>query len=122
MKAALAYFLFILLAFTQLHNAVVWANYEMNKAEITELFCVNKDKPELNCHGSCHLSKMLSSHYQENKDYINGLFIPQLELMFQEKASFCFLCFFQELSLPTLGQIGAASTGFYFNITQPPEA
>lgn len=36
---------------------VAW--YEANKNYITENFCINKDKPELNCCGKCHLRKEL---------------------------------------------------------------
>ena len=36
---------------------VAW--YEANKNYIIENFCINKDKPELNCCGKCHLRKEL---------------------------------------------------------------
>ena len=45
--------------FSQVYNTSVWVNYEMNIDEITDLFCENTDKPELNCHGTCHLKKQL---------------------------------------------------------------
>lgn len=38
---------------------LVVADYQMNKERITELFCVNKDKPKLQCNGKCHLAKQL---------------------------------------------------------------
>lgn len=31
----------------------------MNVSEITELFCVNKEKPQLQCNGKCHLATQL---------------------------------------------------------------
>lgn len=27
--------------------------------EITDAFCINKDKPEMHCNGTCHLKKQL---------------------------------------------------------------
>jgi len=43
---------------------VIWqsslvVNFYINRAEVTEKFCVNKDKPKMNCHGKCHLKKQL---------------------------------------------------------------
>lgn len=34
-------------------------DYQVHKERITELFCVNKDKPNLHCNGKCHLAKQL---------------------------------------------------------------
>lgn len=34
-------------------------DYYTNQKEYTEKYCENKAKPELNCHGSCHLSEQL---------------------------------------------------------------
>lgn len=36
------------------------AYYELNIEYITEKFCENKDKPQLQCNGKCHLAKELS--------------------------------------------------------------
>ena len=41
------------------YNAIVWINYELNIEEITELFCINKEKPVLQCHGKCHIKREL---------------------------------------------------------------
>ena len=35
------------------------AYYELNIDYIVETYCVNKDKPELQCNGKCHLAKQL---------------------------------------------------------------
>lgn len=39
--------------------------YFLNQEEITAKHCVNKDKPELNCKGKCHITKLLTG--QEKK-------------------------------------------------------
>lgn len=54
-----------------LYNAILFVNYEMNKQEITELFCINKDKPELNCNGSCHLMQQLKDREHREAEQIN---------------------------------------------------
>lgn len=36
-------------------------SFYLNRAEIIEKHCVNKDKPELECAGQCHLKKQLEA-------------------------------------------------------------
>ncbi len=36
-------------------------DFEINQEAITELFCINKDKPEMHCEGHCHLEKQLQA-------------------------------------------------------------
>lgn len=38
-------------------KSILIINYFLNTAEITELFCINKEKPQLECNGKCHLAK-----------------------------------------------------------------
>lgn len=45
-------------------QSVVIVHFYVNQAEIEENYCINKDKPELNCHGQCHLNQIL----QQNED------------------------------------------------------
>jgi hypothetical protein len=40
------------------------------QTEITELYCVNKSKPEMQCNGQCHLAKQMrriESEYEHSK-------------------------------------------------------
>jgi hypothetical protein len=66
---------------TQVHNTVVWVNYEVNMEEITDLFCENTDKPEMNCHGTCHLKKQIISTDNQNPVESNTqLYINEIQL------------------------------------------
>ena len=47
------------LAFYVAAPAFLWVNYEFNKSEITELFCINKENPRLQCDGKCHLKTQI---------------------------------------------------------------
>ncbi|MBK0370447.1 hypothetical protein [Flavobacterium agrisoli] len=49
-------FLFLLVSFQQ---ALILVHFELNQKSIEADFCVNKNKPELQCHGKCHLKKEL---------------------------------------------------------------
>lgn len=43
------------------------AIFQINQSEIIENFCVNKDRPELNCDGHCYLAKQLKSLEEKEK-------------------------------------------------------
>ena len=56
-------------------------SYEINKSEIIQQFCENKDKPKLKCEGTCHMKKMMIDESQED----NGLpivVLPEMLLYF----------------------------------------
>jgi hypothetical protein len=55
----LAFFLVGLLLLQTFSRELVVLDYQVHKERITELFCVNKDKPTLHCNGKCHLVKQL---------------------------------------------------------------
>lgn len=75
------------MCFTLLLNSMVYSviqgSYELNKAYIIENFCVNKDKPMMNCDGKCYLAEQLKA--QKEKQDANsthkftadfGVYIP----------------------------------------------
>lgn len=47
---------------------VLYFNYEINKDFITEEYCENKERPELQCNGQCHLAKQLKIAEQEKSN------------------------------------------------------
>ena len=59
MARLLAYFLTALLLLQTLGPEVLVLNYQLNKAEITARYCVNKVRPQLRCNGKCHLAQQL---------------------------------------------------------------
>lgn len=57
-------------------------DYEMNYEFISQVLCVNKDKPELQCNGKCHLVKeMAKTEKPENRGDRNN---EVLRLSFHE--------------------------------------
>ncbi len=51
-----------------LQQITVLGIYMLNKDYITEAFCVNKDKPELECNGKCHMKDVMEKN-EEKKDF-----------------------------------------------------
>lgn len=45
--------------------------FELNLDTIIEKYCVNKDKPEFQCNGKCHLATQLSNTSNKNDDNNN---------------------------------------------------
>jgi len=41
-------------------KSIIFIDYQINKAEITAKFCVNKDKPNMHCCGKCLLKRKLA--------------------------------------------------------------
>jgi len=41
-------------------QSVIIVHFYVNQAEIEAAYCVNKERPELNCHGQCHLNETLN--------------------------------------------------------------
>ena len=63
-KSFLSFFLVMILAWHQFTAVFILIDYELNKDWVTLKYCENKDKPEMNCQGKCHLIKQL----QKNKN------------------------------------------------------
>jgi hypothetical protein len=50
----------IFLLLNKLLFSLFWQlKYELNKAEITQKYCENKNRPALHCNGQCYLAKQL---------------------------------------------------------------
>ncbi|MCB2408161.1 hypothetical protein [Hymenobacter lucidus] len=59
MARILALLLTTLILLQTFSRELVVVDYQMHKERITRLFCLNKDKPRLQCNGKCHLAKKL---------------------------------------------------------------
>lgn len=63
-------FLISLLALILLHSfgkVFIVLDYQLQKEYIIEFLCINRDKPELQCEGKCHLKKELKKSEQSDK-------------------------------------------------------
>lgn len=59
MTRLFAFFLVALMLLQTLGQEVLVVDYQLNKARITELYCINKARPQLHCNGKCHLAQQL---------------------------------------------------------------
>ena len=76
--------------------------YVINYEYIAKVLCINKDKPEMQCNGKCHLMQELAKTSEKElpltptKKHV----VTETEVLFyQELESFAFDCFFNESTL-----------------------
>ncbi len=81
-----------------LYQTAALAFFEANRTYIAEVFCVNKDKPELDCRGQCHLKDMLEAG---SKNSEQAPVIPEAEHL---------LLFFLETFLPDINRVSFIQT------------
>mgnify|MGYP003673174318 CR=1 FL=1 len=48
--------------------------FELNIDSIIQKYCVNKDKPELQCNGKCHLAKQLNQNTDKDNNLLSLIF------------------------------------------------
>ncbi|SFZ92315.1 hypothetical protein SAMN05428642_102652 [Flaviramulus basaltis] len=58
----------VLILFNSLRVSLNYAYYEIDTKGFIEKLCENKDKPELQCNGKCHLKKVTESSSKESKE------------------------------------------------------
>lgn len=59
MARFLALFLSVLVLLQTFSRELTVLDYQVHREQVTRLFCVNKDKPKMQCNGRCHLVKQL---------------------------------------------------------------
>jgi len=78
-------------------NLALCAYYEINKKEIADKLCVNKNKPMMHCNGQCYLGKQLKkaeenekrqSQSLREKDEVITLYSPQTSVSYIPSFSF----------------------------------
>ncbi len=75
----------LLLALGTFHfgkNVVLVANYAIDYDYISEVFCINKDKPKSKCNGKCHLAKQLKKAEPIQSEQSKSALVNQVEFLF----------------------------------------
>ena len=67
-------------------QAIVIMNFKLNQKAITEQFCINKAKPELQCNGKCHLTKELQDTEHTNSEKIMNT--KKFDLVYYQDSEF----------------------------------
>mgnify|MGYP005749832645 CR=1 FL=1 len=96
-KAWLNIALILLILLNGMGYTLIHAHFYLDREQITALYCVNKDKPMLECDGKCELGKRLSEtkNRQESGEEIT---LEELSLVYALERS-------EPIQLPPLGLI-----------------
>lgn len=73
MKKVFSVWMLLLILLISFQQAVIIVLFKLNQATIEQAFCINKNKPELQCHGKCHLKGKLQDAENSRSD-VNSLF------------------------------------------------
>lgn len=65
-------FLFAI-TFYSFRLSFAFMHYALFNENFTELYCINKDKPEMECNGRCHLQKKVKENASSNSSNYNYL-------------------------------------------------
>ena len=75
LKNLLIYILFFSFLISGLNHIFPYVDYVINKKEIIEKYCENKEKPKLKCDGKCHLRiQVVKKIKEEEKSSTNNPF------------------------------------------------
>ncbi|SFS60994.1 hypothetical protein [Sphingobacterium wenxiniae] len=61
MKQVFSVLMMVLSLLVGFQQTIIVMYFKLNQEAIEREFCVNKNKPELECHGTCHLKKQLQN-------------------------------------------------------------
>jgi len=64
LKQFIIYLLLILFSAQSFEQVLIGLNFKLNQDYFASI-CTNKDKPELNCNGCCHLKKQLAQSEED---------------------------------------------------------
>lgn len=68
MKKAFGVIMIFLLLLLSFQQALIIVHFKLNQKIIEKEFCINKSKPELQCHGKCHLKKELEKSQKSDSE------------------------------------------------------
>ena len=58
-----------LFAFILIKPAIPYLDYMVRKSYIIEKFCINKDMPEMQCNGKCHLNEQIRENESSEEKF-----------------------------------------------------
>jgi hypothetical protein len=100
----------------------LYSSFKANQEFIAQYFCINKDKPELNCKGKCHFTAEFEKQHGDNAEAPLPVFenkSPELIYTFSEnKIVEYFFDFTLQLGHPSFAY--ELPSGYGFGVFHPP--
>lgn len=64
--------------------SLTYAYYNIDTVGFIEKLCENKDKPELQCNGKCHLKKLVDNNTNNDKEPVKAVNLKDITLFVVE--------------------------------------
>ena len=82
----------VLMLFTSVKMGVFYTFYTVDRQDFVQMFCENKERPEMKCNGKCHMKKVMKSNSEDDKKTNEFNFqVNEIPLFFEEISYFIFL-------------------------------
>jgi hypothetical protein len=114
----------VLILLNGMGYSLIQVHFYLDREEITALYCVNKDKPELKCDGKCELGKRLSEAKNQEESQTE-ITLEELRLVFTEQVTLNPLEHFSSVDLAlsyTSFYTSNLTTGSSLDFFHPPQA
>lgn len=119
-RSTLIILLFVaVMLFNSIKSGFMISFYLVDNSSFTELFCVNQDKPEMECNGKCELSKLNEDSTTKEKPSNLDFLQRQLVLFFNPLQRLEVLQFFEEKK-PAIAYLNNYKYQHIQRITHPP--
>lgn len=79
MKQVFSVLMMVLSLLVGFQEAIIVMHFKLNQEAIEQEFCVNRNRPELQCHGTCHLKKQLQK--TKNTDTASIGFYQRVDML-----------------------------------------
>ncbi len=87
----LSFILTAAILINSLQLSFTYAYYYVDKSDFIERLCENKDKPEMQCEGKCHLKKVAESNTNDDKEPFKAMNFKEITLFIVGQNSFKFI-------------------------------
>ncbi len=87
----LSFLLTSIILINSLNVSLTYAYYNIDTVSFIEKLCENKDKPELECNGKCHLKKVAESNTNNDKEPAKAVNFKETTLFVVELMKYDFI-------------------------------
>lgn len=109
-----------LIIFNMLRVSFTFIYYEIDPISFIEELCENKDKPELQCNGKCHLKKVAQTTGDENEP-VKIVNFEELLLFKQDITDYKLQANFYSLKRETITYLNLYNFSYKFSCFHPPQ-
>lgn len=82
LKKAISIVFVFLLIFSNLSRIWILIDFKVNQDFIAKVLCINKNKPELQCNGKCHLANQIKQQEKKENTGTTAEANTKLEILF----------------------------------------